>query len=55
MFTLFTLAIGTALARGIKVPCGCAVVLADHVISLRTVMRNLALMGILVWMAGAIP
>jgi hypothetical protein len=41
----FSLAVASALARGLAVPCGCGVLLADHAISYRTLVRNVSLAG----------
>ncbi len=47
LLTLFSVAVGSALARGIVVPCGCGPLLGDHVITPLTLARNVALLSIL--------
>jgi hypothetical protein len=43
----FTAAIGSALARGLEIPCGCGLLLNGHVIRRATLVRNLALLCLL--------
>jgi hypothetical protein len=43
----FTAAIGSALARGLEIPCGCGLLLNGHVIRRATLVRNLALLFLL--------
>lgn len=47
LLSLFTLAIATALWRGLRVPCGCGLLLNGHVITVATLVRNLALLATL--------
>ena len=47
MLIFFTVAIGSALARGIVVPCGCGAILGDHLITPATIARNLLLIALL--------
>jgi hypothetical protein len=44
----FSLAIASALVRGLKIPCGCALLLNGHVISWKTLGRNLLMLAVLV-------
>lgn len=43
----FSLAIGSALARGISIPCGCGVLLGDHAVTPSILVRNMTLLLIL--------
>jgi uncharacterized membrane protein YphA (DoxX/SURF4 family) len=47
LLALFSGAIGSALLRGLRIPCGCGVLLGDHVITAATLGRNLALLTLL--------
>ena len=47
LLALFSSAIGSALYRGLRIPCGCGVLLGDHVITSATLARNLALLALL--------
>jgi uncharacterized membrane protein YphA (DoxX/SURF4 family) len=47
LLALFSGAIGSALYRGLRLPCGCGVLLGDHVITPATLWRNVALLAIL--------
>lgn len=44
LLVTFSLAISSALARGISVPCGCGVLLGDHAITPAILLRNLLLL-----------
>jgi hypothetical protein len=48
LLLLFSIAIGSALARGISIPCGCGLLLGDHVITPITLSRNLLLLTLLI-------
>lgn len=50
MLALFSLAIASALARGLNIPCGCGLLVGDHVITPATLARNLILLSLL-WLA----
>jgi hypothetical protein len=43
----FSLAVASALARGLRIPCGCGLLLNGHVITRATLVRNLALLAML--------
>lgn len=45
---IFSLAIASALVRGLKIPCGCGLLLNGHVISWMTLGRNLLMLAVLV-------
>jgi hypothetical protein len=47
LLLMFSLAILSALARGIEIPCGCGLVLNGHVITPATLTRNLLLLWLL--------
>jgi hypothetical protein len=47
LLLIFSVAILSALVRGIEVPCGCGLVLNGHVITPATLTRNLLLLGLL--------
>lgn len=47
LLVLFSGAIASALYRGIRIPCGCGLLLGDHVITGVTLLRNLALLTML--------
>ena len=44
----FSIAIYSALARGLKIPCGCSPMLNGHVVTRVTLTRNLILLSLLV-------
>jgi len=48
LLLIFTFAVTSALARGLKIPCGCGFLLNGHVINWRTLGRNLLLLAVLV-------
>lgn len=48
LLALFSGAIGSALRRGLRIPCGCGILLGDHVITPATLGRNLALLAVLI-------
>lgn len=50
LLALFSLAIASALARGLNIPCGCGLLVGDHVITPVTLARNLILLSLL-WLA----
>ena len=43
----FSVAVASALARGLQIPCGCGLLLNGHVITPATLLRNLALLSLL--------
>jgi uncharacterized membrane protein YphA (DoxX/SURF4 family) len=43
----FSIAVGSALVRGLKIPCGCGLLLNGHVITRAALGRNLALLSLL--------
>ncbi len=43
----FSVAVASALARGLEIPCGCGLLLNGHVIRRATLVRNLALLSLL--------
>lgn len=47
MLLVFSFAILSALLRGLKIPCGCGILLNGHVIRWTTLLRNLLLLTIL--------
>lgn len=47
LLVLFSLAISSALARGLIIPCGCGVLLADHTVTPTILARNLLLLVVL--------
>jgi hypothetical protein len=47
LLAVFTLAIASALSRGMNIPCGCGVLLGDHEITWLTLFRNLILLLVL--------
>jgi len=48
---VFSLAITSALARGISIPCGCGIVLGDHAVTPAILVRNLILL-LALYLAG---
>jgi uncharacterized membrane protein YphA (DoxX/SURF4 family) len=47
LLCLFSVAVGSALLRGIVVPCGCSLILNGHVVTWATFARNQALLALL--------
>jgi uncharacterized membrane protein YphA (DoxX/SURF4 family) len=47
LLALFSGAIGSALYRGLRIPCGCGLLLGDHVITAAALGRNLAVLTLL--------
>lgn len=47
LLALFCLAIGLALLRGLRIPCGCGLLLNGHVLTPATLLRNLLLLALL--------
>ncbi|MDY7574363.1 MauE/DoxX family redox-associated membrane protein [Actimicrobium sp. CCI2.3] len=47
LLTLFCLAIGSALVRGLHIACGCGVLLNGHTLTPMTLLRNLLLLTLL--------
>jgi hypothetical protein len=47
LLVMFSLAIASALARGLIIPCGCGVLLGDHAITPLILARNLVLLVVL--------
>lgn len=45
LLLVFSVAIASALARGIKVPCGCGLLTSSHVITISSLLRNLMLIA----------
>jgi hypothetical protein len=43
---VFSAAVGSALTRGIRIPCGCGPIVGDHVIGPSTIVRNLAMAAV---------
>jgi hypothetical protein len=52
---LFSGVIGSALHRGIRIPCGCGPIVGDHMIGRSTLIRNLVFAGVLVLPIGRQP
>jgi len=48
LLLIFSVAIASALLRGLKIPCGCGPLLNGHVISWMTLGRNLLMLAVLV-------
>lgn len=48
LLLIFSAAIASALLRGLKIPCGCGLLLNGHVISWMTLGRNLLMLAVLV-------
>ena len=48
LLAVFSIAVLLTLARGITVPCGCALLLNGHVVTWATLQRNLLLLSLLV-------
>ena len=44
LLTLFCFAIGSALLRGLRIPCGCGLLLNNHALTPVTLLRNLLLL-----------
>lgn len=55
LMALFSGAIGSALYRGLRIPCGCGILLGDHVITPATLGRNLALLALLILDTALLP
>jgi Methylamine utilisation protein MauE len=47
LLTLFSVAIASALARGLVIPCGCGILLGDHAVTPLILARNLTLLALL--------
>jgi hypothetical protein len=47
LLTLFCVAIGLALVRGLRIPCGCGLLLNGHTLTPMTLLRNLLLLTLL--------
>ncbi len=47
LLALFSMAIASALARGLVIPCGCGILLGDHAVTPLILARNLALLAVL--------
>jgi hypothetical protein len=43
----FSVAVASALARGLEIPCGCGLLLNGHVITRATLVRNVVLLSLL--------
>jgi len=44
---VFTIAVASALMRGLSIPCGCGILLAGHTITWATLARNLVMLAVL--------